>query len=126
MFAMYTAPLGSNGTIELLANYSWISKVYHTRSRTSTIPHLAMIASTCVQHGLVLTKHGSLLATSTTLWTRLVYANLRPMAKIKVSDELASLPSRAWQVSKSAISSARTRLEPHDKEKPPAGGFFLH
>ena len=23
MFAMYTAPLGSNGTIELLANYSW-------------------------------------------------------------------------------------------------------
>jgi iron complex outermembrane receptor protein len=30
MFAMYSVPLGENGNIELLANYSWISKVYHT------------------------------------------------------------------------------------------------
>ena len=30
LFAMYNTPLGENGNIELLANYSWISKVYHT------------------------------------------------------------------------------------------------
>ena len=30
LFAMYLAPLGDKGNIELLANYSWISKVYHT------------------------------------------------------------------------------------------------
>ena len=30
LFAMYSTPLDAGGSIELLANFSWISKVYHT------------------------------------------------------------------------------------------------
>ena len=30
VFGMYSAPLDVGGTLEVLANYSWISKVYHT------------------------------------------------------------------------------------------------
>ena len=30
VFAMYSTPLDAGGSIELLANFSWISKVYHT------------------------------------------------------------------------------------------------